>query len=98
MKALFLTEAAKYNVLPLDDRGAERFSAKLAGRPLGPSEGISKFTYYAGMTRLPEGSAPDIKNRSFAITAKVEIPEKGADGILITQGGLFAGWGLDDPG
>jgi arylsulfatase A-like enzyme len=94
MKALFLSEAAKYNVLPLDDRGAERFSAKLAGRPLGPSEGISKFTYYAGMTRLPEGSAPDIKNRSFAITAKVEIPEKGADGILITQGGLFAGWGL----
>jgi arylsulfatase A-like enzyme len=94
MKALFLTEAAKYNVLPLDDRGAERFSAKLAGRPLGPSEGISKFTYYAGMTRLPEGSAPDIKNRSFVITAKVDIPAKGADGILVTQGGLFAGWGL----
>jgi hypothetical protein len=46
------------------------------------------------MTRLPEGSAPDIKNRSFVITANIDIPANGAEGILITQGGLFAGWGL----
>ena len=69
LKAKFLLEAKKYDVLPLDDRGPERFSAKLTGRPLGPAEGLTKFTYYSGMTRLPEGSAPDIKNRSFVITA-----------------------------
>jgi arylsulfatase len=81
-------------VLPLDDRGAERFSAQLAGRPLGPVEGLKHFTYYEGMTRLPEGSAPDIKNKSFTLTAEVEIPREGAEGVIITQGGLFAGWVL----
>jgi arylsulfatase len=94
LKAAFLDEAKKHNVLPLDDRGGERFSAQLAGRPLGPAEGIKTFTYYPGMIRLPEGSAPDIKNKSFKLTAEVVIPDKGADGILITQGGLFAGWAL----
>jgi arylsulfatase A-like enzyme len=94
LKAKFLVEAKKYDVLPLDDRGPERFSAKLTGRPLGPAEGVTKFTYYPGMIRLPEGSAPDVKNRSFVITAKIEVPAKPAEGILITQGGLFAGWGL----
>jgi arylsulfatase A-like enzyme len=94
LKAKFLVEAKKYDVLPLDDRGPERFSAKLTGRPLGPAEGLTKFTYYPGMIRLPEGSAPDIKNRSFVVNARVDIPAKGAEGILITQGGLFAGWGL----
>jgi arylsulfatase A-like enzyme len=94
LKAKFLAEARKYDVLPLDDRGPERFSAKLTGRPLGPAEGLTKFTYYPGMIRLPEGSAPDIKNRSFVVTASVHIPARGAEGILITQGGLFAGWGL----
>ena len=91
LKAAFLDEAKKHNVLPLDDRGGERFSAQLAGRPLGPAEGIKTFTYYPGMIRLPEGSAPDIKNKSFKLTADVEIPDKRAEGILITQGGLFAG-------
>jgi len=94
LKAKFLVEAKKYDVLPLDDRAAERFSAQLTGRPLGPAEGVTRFTYYPGMIRLPEGSAPDVKNRSFVITAKIDIPAKGAEGILITQGGLFAGWGL----
>jgi arylsulfatase A-like enzyme len=94
LKAKFWVEARKYDVLPLDDRGPERFSAKLTGRPLGPAQGLTKFTYYPGMVRLPEGSAPDIKNRSFVVTANVDIPAKGAEGVLITQGGLFAGWGL----
>jgi arylsulfatase len=46
------------------------------------------------MTRLPEGSAPDTKNKSYTLTAEVEIPEQGAEGVIITQGGLFAGWAL----
>lgn len=93
MQAAFMVEAKKYNVLPLDDRAVERFSTKLTGRPAGALEGISKITFYPGMVRLPEGSAPDLKNRSYKIMADVEA---GGDtsGILITQGGLFSGWAL----
>jgi arylsulfatase len=59
-----------------------------------PTAGRSVFTYYAGQTRIPEGSAPDVKNKSFRIAADVEIPEGGADGVVITQGGRFCGWAL----
>ena len=52
------------------------------------------FTYYAGKTRIPEGTAPDMKNKSFKIGAEVEIPAGGAEGIIVTQGGRFTGWGL----
>ncbi len=52
------------------------------------------FTYYPGAVRIPEGAAPDMKNKSFQIAASVEVPEGGAEGMLITQGGRFAGWGL----
>jgi arylsulfatase len=52
------------------------------------------FTYYDGDTRIPEGSSPETKNRSFSISADVEIPAKGADGMIVTQGGLFGGWAL----
>ena len=55
---------------------------------------MSEFTYYDGMIRIPEGSAPDLKNKSFGISAVVEIPEDGAEGVLMTQGGRFAGVGL----
>jgi hypothetical protein len=58
------------------------------------TRGRSVFTYYAGMIRIPEGTTPDVKNKSFAISADVEIPEGGANGVLATQGGRFAGWGL----
>lgn len=94
LKAMFLDEAKNNNVLPLDDRGAERFSAKLSGRPLGPVEGLMHFDYYPGMIRLPEGSAPDTKNRSYTLTAEIEITSENTEGIIITQGGLFAGWAL----
>jgi arylsulfatase len=57
-------------------------------------EGRTSFTYYEGDTRIPEGSSPETKNRSFSIKADVEIPPKGADGMIITQGGLFGGWAL----
>ena len=53
-----------------------------------------EFTYYDGMIRIPEGSAPDIKNKSFGISAEVTVPEKGAEGLIMTQGGRFAGFGL----
>ena len=49
------------------------------------------FTYYPGMIRIPEGSTPDVKNKSYRITAEVEIPEGGASGVLATQGGRFGG-------
>jgi len=56
--------------------------------------GLNEFTYYDGMVRIPEGGAPDLKNKSFGISAVVEIPEGGAEGVLMTQGGRFAGLGL----
>ena len=59
-----------------------------------PAAGRKTFTYYAGVAPIPEGSAPSLKNRSFSITANVEIPESGAEGVLLTQGGRFAGWGF----
>src|SRR5262249_3161133 len=49
---------------------------------------------YPGTVRVPEGAAPDTKNRSFSITAEVEIPRDGAEGVIITQGGRFGGWGV----
>jgi arylsulfatase len=87
----FWIEAAKYNVLPLDNSKAERID--VSNRP-SLTRGRSEFTYYPGMVRIPEGTAPDMKNKSFTITADVEIPQGGAEGVLATQGGRFNGWGL----
>jgi hypothetical protein len=56
--------------------------------------GRSVFTFYPGQVRIPEGSAPDLKNKSYKIAADVEIPGGGADGVIATQGGRFNGWGL----
>ncbi|RSL18875.1 arylsulfatase [Edaphobacter aggregans] len=94
LQALFVQEAKKYNVFPLDDRSAERFSPEATGRPVGAIQGLTKVTYWPGVTRVPEGSAIDVKNKSFSITAEVTTPPNGADGVIITQGGLFAGWAL----
>ncbi|MCA9234343.1 MAG: arylsulfatase [Planctomycetales bacterium] len=87
---LFFAEAAKYNVLPLDDRKTERLNVD--NRP-SLTQGRTKFTY-PNLLRLPEGAAPDLKHKSHTITAKVTIPESGAAGVLLTQGGRFAGFGL----
>ncbi|TWU30281.1 arylsulfatase [Bythopirellula polymerisocia] len=86
----FFAEAARYNVLPLDDRKTERLN--VANRP-SLTAGRKTFTY-PNLLRLPEGAAPDLKHRSHTITAKVIVPEGGANGMLITQGGRFAGYGL----
>jgi arylsulfatase A-like enzyme len=91
LQDLFWVEAAKYNVLPLDNSKVERLDT--ANRP-SLTRGRSVFTYYPGQVRIPEGAAPDMKNKSFKIAASVEIPQGGAEGLLITQGGRFAGWGL----
>ena len=89
MVKLFFAEAAKYNVLPLDDE-TERLNVE--NRP-SLTEGRKTFTY-PNLLRLPEGAAPDLKHKSHTITAKVRVPEGGADGMLFTQGGRFAGYGL----
>jgi len=91
LQELFWIEAARYNVLPLDNSRIERMD--VSNRP-SLTRGRSLFTYYPGMVRIPEGSAPDLKNRSFKIAAEVSIPDGGAEGILITQGGRFNGWAL----
>jgi arylsulfatase A-like enzyme len=92
LQRLWLIEAVKYNVLPLDDRTSERFNADLAGRPT-LIRGSSQL-FFSGMGRLSENSVVSIKNKSFSVTADVEIPEGGAEGVLIAQGGRFGGWAL----
>jgi arylsulfatase len=93
LQDLFLVEAAKYNVFPLDDRRSERFNASIAGRPDLPA-GRTTMTFYPGMSHLTENTVLNVKNRSHTITAEVEIPEGGAKGVIIAQGGRFAGWSL----
>jgi len=92
LQRLFLIEAAKYNVLPLDDRRHERFNPDLAGRPT-LIRGNSQLLF-AGMGRLSENSVVVMKNKSFSITAEVEVPAKGAEGVMIAQGGSFGGLSL----
>jgi arylsulfatase A-like enzyme len=92
LQRLFLTEAVRYNVLPLDDRRFERFNPDLAGRPQ-LVKGKSQLLY-GGMGRLSENSVLVIKNKSHAVTAKVEVPQGGGEGVIIAQGGAYAGWSL----
>ena len=92
LQRLWLIEAVKYNVLPLDDRFAERANPDIAGRPqliVG-----NRQLLFGGMGRLTEGSIINIKNKSHAVTAEVIVPESGAEGVIVAQGGLTGGWGL----
>ena len=92
LQRLFLIEATKYNVLPLDDRRVERFNADIAGRPA-LIRGTTQLLF-GGMGRLSENSVLVTKNKSHAITANVTVPDVGAEGVIIAQGGAFAGWCL----
>jgi arylsulfatase len=92
LKRLFLIEAVKYGVLPLDDRRVERFNPDLAGRPT-LIRGNSQLLF-AGMGRLTESSLLNVKNKSHAVTARFAVPEGGASGVLVAQGGAFGGWSL----
>ena len=93
LKGVFLEEAVKYNVLPLDDRAWERFNAALAGRP-DLMEGRTEITVYEGMKGIPENGFINVKNRSFVVTADIEVPGAGAEGVVIAQGGEMGGWSL----
>ena len=92
LQRLWLIEAVKYNVLPLDDRSAERFDADIAGRPQ-LVRGTTQMLF-GGMGRLSESSVLNIKNKSFSVTAELDVPDGGAEGPIVAQGGRFGGWGL----
>ncbi len=90
LQALFMDQAKKYQVFPLDNSILER---ALAPRPSATS-GRTEFTYSGELSGVPSGNAPNILGKSYSITADVEIPAKGADGMLNTIGGRFGGYGL----
>jgi arylsulfatase len=90
LQRLWLIEATKYNVIPLDDRTAERANAEIAGRPQLIS-GDSQ-VFYPGMASLSENSVLSIKNKSFSVTTEVVVPDAGVDGTIIAQGGAIGGW------
>ena len=92
LQQLWLDEARKYNVLPLDDRRIERFNSDLAGRP-SLVKGNTQLLF-GGMARLTENTTINIKNKSHAVTAEVVVPDTGAEGVIIAQGGAYAGWSL----
>ena len=89
LQDLFLVEAAKYQVFPLDNSVATRF-----GQQPSTTTGRDTFTYTGELSGLPAGSAPSILTKSYTITADVEVPEGGGEGVLNTLGGRFGGYGL----
>jgi arylsulfatase len=93
MQDLFMKEAVKYSVLPIDDRGVERLNAAVAGRP-DLMAGRTSLTVYEGMAGMSENVFINIKNRSHTITAEVTIPKGGAKGVILAQAGRFGGWSL----
>jgi arylsulfatase len=93
MQDLWWAEASKYNVLPMDWRVQERFSSELAGRPsLGGD--ATTLTYYPGQVGLPPEASPRVLNKSWTITADIDIPAGGGEGMIVTQGGVVGGYGL----
>jgi arylsulfatase len=93
LQDLWWAEASKYNVLPLDWRAVERLNAELMGRP-SLTGNRKSFTYYSGQVALPNEAAPRFLNKSWTLTADVEVPESGAEGMIATHGGLVGGYGL----
>lgn len=92
LQRLWLIEAVKYNVLPMDDRRVERFNPDLAGRPT-LIKG-NRQVMFGGMGRLTENVVLNIKNKSHAVTAQIVVPESGPNGVIVAQGGAFGGWAL----
>ena len=90
MQALFYAEAAKYNVLPLDNSTLARWNTPRPSLTAGQTE----FTYSGALSGVPASAAPSILNKSYTITADVEIPDGGAEGMIVTEGGRFGGYGL----
>jgi arylsulfatase A-like enzyme len=92
LQRLFLLEGGKYHVFPLDDRRVERFNADMAGRP--QLIRGNRQLLFGGMGRLTENSVVVVKNKSHAVTAQVVVPDGGANGVIVAQGGAFGGWSL----
>jgi len=86
-------EAAKYNVLPLDWRATERFNSEAMGRP-SLVRGREEITYYPGTIAVPDAASPPMLNKSWTITADIEVPKGKAEGMIVTHGGLEGGYGL----
>jgi len=91
LQDLFIAEAAKYDVLPLDDRFAERVDVNLKPSYI---RGKSRLTYLPGTTRIPEPSSPNTKNVNHTLAVEVEIPQGGAEGVLLCCGGMASGYTL----
>jgi arylsulfatase A-like enzyme len=90
MQDIFYAEAKKYDVLPLDNTTLQRWN----GPKPNLTGGRKVFTYSGVLTSVPNSGAPSILNRSYTITAEVTIPEGGAEGMIVTDGGRFGGYGL----
>jgi arylsulfatase A-like enzyme len=93
LQGVFMKEAVKNHVLPIDDRRAERFNPALAGRP-DLMAGRTSLTVYPGMTGMLENAFINVKNRSYTITASVELKDGNTNGVIIAQAGAFGGWVL----
>jgi arylsulfatase len=93
LQGIFMKEAVKYRVFPLDDRFLERTIAERVGRP-DLMKGRTSLTLYEGMTGMTENVFINVKNKSLTITADVMIPQGGANGVILAQGGRFGGWSL----
>jgi arylsulfatase len=92
LKRQFELEAVKYNVFPLDDRKAERANSDIAGRPV-VVHGATQLLF-PGMRRLQENAVINTKNKSHSVTAEIQVPDSGANGVIIAQGGNMGGWSL----
>ena len=93
LQDLWWVEAAKYSVLPLDWRGTIRMNAEAMGRP-SLTSGRTKMTYYPGTIGLPDAASPPMCNKSWTITAEIELPDNKGNGMIVTHGGLEGGYGL----
>jgi arylsulfatase len=92
LQRLWLMEAVRYNVLPLDDDLAKKMNPDLAGRPV-LIRGTSQ-VLFGGMGRLSENCVLNIKNKSHSVTAEIDVPQSGAEGVIIAQGANIGGWSL----
>ena len=90
MQDIFYAEAKKFDVLPLDNTSLARWNAPKPNL----TAGRTVFTYSGVLTGVPNSGAPNILNKSYTITAEVEIPKGGAEGMIVTDGGRFGGYGL----
>ena len=92
LQRLWLIEATRYNVLPIDDRVVEKMNPDTAGRPV-LIKGNTQILF-GGMGRLSENCVLNIKNKSHSVTAEIEVPASGAEGVIIAQGANIGGWSL----